>query len=150
MAAAVWTPDHVVIVIEENLSAPNLVPELEYLTSLQRQGATFTDFNGIDHPSQPNYLALFSGDPQGTGSDAKRNTDGSNPIVNGHTRVGTNDPLPNTPLDTPNLGAALIRAGRSFAGYSEDLPARGFTGVSCRQRHRLSVASTIPGSTGRR
>src|SRR5262245_9393761 len=29
--AAVWTPDHVVIVIEENLSAPNLVPELEYL-----------------------------------------------------------------------------------------------------------------------
>ena len=150
MAAAVWTPDHVVIVIEENLSAPNLVPELEYLTSLQRQGANFTDFHGIDHPSQPNYLALFSGDPQGTGSDAKRNTDGSNPIINGHTRVGTNDPLPNTPLDTPNLGAALIRAGRSFAGYSEDLPARGFTGVSCRQRHRLSVASTIPGSTGRR
>jgi len=26
--AAVWMPDHVVIVIEENLSAPNLAPEL--------------------------------------------------------------------------------------------------------------------------
>jgi len=129
-AAAVRAPDHVVIVIEENLSARNLVPELEYLTSLQRQGANFTDSHGIDHPSQPNYLALFSGDPQGTGSDAKRNADGSNPIVNGHTQVGTNDPPPNTPLDTPNLGAALIRAGRSFAGYSEDLPARGFAGVS--------------------
>ena len=129
-AAAVWVPDHVVIVIEENLSARNLVPELEYLTSLQRQGANFTDSHGIDHPSQPNYLALFSGDPQGTGSDAKRNPDGSNPIVNGHAQVGTDDPPPNTPLDAPNLGAALIRAGRSFAGYSEDLPARGFTGVS--------------------
>lgn len=128
--AAVWTPDHVVIVIEENLSARNLVPELTYLTSLQQRGANFTDSHGVDHPSQPNYLALFSGDPQGTGSDTKRNPDRSNPIVNGHTQVGTDDPLPNAPLDTPNLGAALIRAGRSFAGYSEDLPSRGFTGVS--------------------
>jgi acid phosphatase len=126
----VWTPDHVVIVVEENLSARNLVPELPYLSSLQNQGANFTDSHGIDHPSQPNYLALFSGDPQGTGSDAKRNPDGSNPIVKGHTQLGTNDPPPNTPFDTPNLGAALIRAGRSFAGYSEDLPARGFAEVS--------------------
>ena len=129
-AAVVWAPDHVVIVIEENLSARNLAPELTYLNSLLHQGANFTNSHGIDHPSQPNYLALFSVDPQGTGSDAKRNPDGSNPIVNGHTQVGTDDPPPNTPLDTPNLGAALIRAGRSFAGYSEDLPIRGFTGVS--------------------
>jgi phosphatidylinositol-3-phosphatase len=128
--AAVLTPDHVVIVIEENLPTRELAPELAYLNSLLHQGANFTNSHGIDHPSQPNYLALFSGDPQGTGSDAKRNPDGSNPIVNGHTQVGTNDPLLNTPLDAPNLGAALIRAGRSFAGYSEDLPARGFTGVS--------------------
>src|SRR5213079_2281747 len=68
--------------------------------------------------------------PLTIGSDAKRNPDGSNPIVKGHPQVGTNDPLLNTPLDAPNLGAALIRAGRSFAGYSEDLPIRGFTGVS--------------------
>jgi phosphatidylinositol-3-phosphatase len=129
-AAAVWAPDHVVIVIEANLSARNLAPELAYLNSLLHQGANFTNSHGIDHPSQPNYLALFSGDPQGTGSDAKRNPDGSNPIVNDHTQVGTDDLPPNTPLDTPNLGAALIRAGRSFAGYSEDLPIRGFTGVS--------------------
>ena len=87
--AAVWMPDHVVIVIEENLSARNLAPELAYLNSLLHQGANFTNSHGIDHPSQPNYLALFSGDPQGTGSDAKRNPDGSNPIVNGHTQVGT-------------------------------------------------------------
>jgi acid phosphatase len=30
----------------------------------------------------------------------------------------------------PNLGAELLAAGKSFAGYSEDLPSAGFTGVS--------------------
>ena len=129
-AAAVWTPDHVVIVIEENLSPRNLVPELTYLTGLMRDNANFTNSHAIDHPSQPNYLALFSGDAQGTGSEAKRNPDGSNPIVGGHTQVGTDDPPADTPLDTPNLGAALIRAGHSFAGYAEDLPYPGFTGIS--------------------
>src|SRR5204863_497743 len=88
--AAVLTPDHVVIVIEENLPTRELAPELAYLNSLLHQGANFTNSDGIDHPSQPNYLALFSGDPQVTGSDAKRNPDGSNPIVNGH----KSDPAP--------------------------------------------------------
>ncbi len=129
-AAAVWTPDHVVIVIEENLSSRNLVPQLTYLTSLMHDNANFTNSHGVDHPSQPNYLALFSGSTQGTGSEAKRNPDGSNPIVDGHTEVGTDAPLTNAPLDTPNLGAALIHAGLSFAGYSEDLPSPGFTGIS--------------------
>lgn len=129
-SAAEWVPDHVVIVIEENLSARHLTAELGYLTSLLREGANFTNAHGIDHPSQPNYLALFSGDTQGTGSEKKRNPDGSNPIVNGRTQVGSNDLVPNTPLTTPNLGAALIAAGRSFVGYSEDLPSVGFTGAS--------------------
>jgi hypothetical protein len=128
--AAVWTPDHVVIVIEENLSPHNLVPELTYLTGLMRDNANFTNSHAIDHPSQPNYLALYSGDAQGTGSQAKRNPDGSNPIVGGHTQIGTDDPPADTPLDRPNLGAALIRAGHSFAGYAEDLPYPGFTGIS--------------------
>ena len=79
--AAVWTPDHVVIVIEENLSSHNLVPQLTYLSGLLRENANFTNSHAVDHPSQPNYLALFSGDAHGTGSDAKRKPDGSNPIV---------------------------------------------------------------------
>ena len=107
-----------------------LVPQLTYLSGLLGENPNFTNSHAVDHPSQPNYLALFSGDAQGTGSDAKRNPDGSNPIVDGHTQVGTDDPLANTPLDTPNLGAGLIDAGRSFAGYSEDLPSPGFTGTS--------------------
>jgi phosphatidylinositol-3-phosphatase len=126
--AAAWTPDHIVIVIEENLSYRNLVPALTYLTRLMHENANFTNSHAVDHPSQPNYLALFSGSTQGTGS--KRNPDGSNPIVGGHTQVGTDAPVVGVPLTSPNLGASLIRAGRSFAGYSEDLPRQGFTGIA--------------------
>ena len=141
--AAAWTPDHIVIVIEENLSYRHLVPELTYLTRLRRDNADFTDSHAIDHPSQPNYLALFSGSTQGTGS--KRNPDGSNPLVGGHVQFGTDAPIAEVPLTTPNLGAALIHAGRSFAGYSEDLPQQGFTldafesppggGIDYRRKH---------------
>jgi hypothetical protein len=127
-AAAMWVPDHVVIVIEENLSYRHISAERTYLSELMRDHANFTNSHGVDHPSQPNYLALFSGGTQGTGSEAKRNPDGSNPIIGGHTQVGSNETIKDTPLSTPNLGAALIRAGRSFAGYSEDLPHPGFTG----------------------
>jgi hypothetical protein len=34
-------PNPITIVIEENLSARNLMPQLKYLTSLQEQGAKF-------------------------------------------------------------------------------------------------------------
>jgi len=126
--AATWTPDHIVIVVEENLSYRNLVPELTYLSQLRHDNASFSDSHAVDHPSQPNYLALFSGSTQGTGS--KRNLDGSNPIVGGHTQVGTDAPVGGAPLTGPNLAASLIRAGRSFAGYAEDLPQQGFTGIA--------------------
>jgi acid phosphatase len=64
--------------------------------------------HGVAHPSQPNYLALFSGSTQGVGSDK------------------CFDPLP----DRANLGSQLIAAGKSFAGYSEDLPDVGYTGCT--------------------
>jgi hypothetical protein len=64
----------------------------------------------IEHPSQPNYLDLFSGANQGTtGTDA----------IPSH---------PAPPFTTPNLGAELRTAGFSFAGYSETLPSVGFNG----------------------
>src|SRR5205085_3164154 len=35
-----------------------------------------------------------------------------------------------TPFTTANLGAELLNAGFSFAGYSEDLPYTGYTGAT--------------------
>jgi hypothetical protein len=97
-------PDHIVMVIEENHSYSQIIdsPDAPYINSLAAQGAVFTQSFGVTYPSQPNYLALFSGSTQGT-------TDNSCPHI----------------FTTPNLGHALLSAGLTFAGYSEDLPSVG-------------------------
>jgi hypothetical protein len=100
------TPDHVVIVVYENKDAEQVVgsPNAPYLTSLSTSGADFTAAHAETHPSQPNYLALFSGSTQGV-------TDDSCPLV----------------LHGDNLASQLLAAGKTFVGYSEDLPQAGAT-----------------------
>jgi acid phosphatase len=100
-------PDHVVVAIFENEDAADIVGsgEAPYLTSLAESGAAFTDAHAETHPSQPNYLALFSGSTHG---------------------VEDNDcPLK---LTGDNLASQLLAEGLSFVGYSEGLPRAGYTG----------------------
>jgi hypothetical protein len=120
MAAGLPRPDHVVVVVEENHSygqilgpaslpvpvMPNLMSTDPFIRSLAWHGASFRNARAETHPSQPNYLALFSGSTQGV----------------------TSDGTPPEPFTTANLGGALIAAGLSFAGYSESMPYAGFTG----------------------
>jgi phosphatidylinositol-3-phosphatase len=98
-------PDHVVIVVLENKDEQDVAREAPYLTALAGSGASLTDMHAETHPSQPNYLALFSGGTQGVHDD-------------------------NCPLmfDVPSLAGELVAAGYSFAGYAEDLPGAGYTG----------------------
>jgi phospholipase C len=102
--ASLPAPDHVIIVMEENHSYTDIIgsSDAPYINSLAQAGALFTDSHGIEHPSQPNYLDLFSGSNQGV----------------------TNDQCPQS-FDVANEGSELIEAGFSFAGYSEDLPKKG-------------------------
>jgi hypothetical protein len=100
-------PDHVVVVVEENHANSEVIGKVPYLTQLANSGADFTQSYAVTHPSQPNYLALFSGSTQGV--------------------VG--DSCPHT-YAADNLGAQLRTAGDTFAGYSESLPSPGFTGCT--------------------
>ena len=70
-----------------------------------RLPVALTQSYAVSHPSEPNYLALFSGSTQGLSDDSCP-----------HDYTG------------PNLAGALLARGLSFTGYSEDLPAPGFTG----------------------
>jgi acid phosphatase len=106
---SVPTPDHVVIVIEENHGYSQIIgsanaPYINYLASF---GALFTQSFALSHPSQPNYLQLFSGSNQGV----------------------TSDSCPHT-FNGANLGAALETVGWTFGGFSETMPSVGFTGCS--------------------
>jgi acid phosphatase len=105
------TPDHVVIAIMENHTYGQIIgsPNAPYINNLASQGALLTNSFAVTHPSQPNYIALYSGSQQG---------------------LTNNDTPTNLPFVTPNLGAQLMQAGRTFAGFSEDLPSVGFTGDS--------------------
>jgi acid phosphatase len=104
-AAQPARPDHVVIVVLENKDEQDVVREAPYLTALARSGASLTDMHAETHPSQPNYLALFSGDTQGVDDDR----------------------CPLT-FDATSLAGELVAAGYTFAGYAEDLPRAGYTG----------------------
>jgi len=108
--------DHIVIVVEENKDYDDIIgnPAAPYINGvLKREGADLTRFFAEEHYSEGNYFWLFSGDDHGIGF-----TD----------RVPSAENHPGYPFRAPNLGAALIRSGRSFKGYSEDLPAIGFAG----------------------
>jgi acid phosphatase len=104
-AEALPQPDHVVIVMEENHGYAQIMDKrysASYIHSLVKRGALFTQSYGITHPSQPNYLALFSGSVQGV--------------------AGNTCPYS---FDTDNLASSLLDAGFSFSSFSESLPATG-------------------------
>ena len=72
--------DHIVVVIMENHSFAQIyqAPTAPYLQRLLRTGAIFDNSHGVAHPSQPNYLALFSGSTHEVRDDGVHYVDGSN------------------------------------------------------------------------
>lgn len=111
----VQPPDHIVIVVFENHSFNKIISVNEpkggrphyknFIDSIAHgpHAVIFTNSHGNFHPSQPNYLCLFSGSNQGVTDDTK----------------------PCLPFETPNLGNALISGGYTYASYCEGLPQTG-------------------------
>jgi hypothetical protein len=60
--AAVSRPNHIVVVVFENKHRSSVTRSGQalYLNKLAANGANMTHSYGVTHPSQPNYLALFS------------------------------------------------------------------------------------------
>src|SRR5579883_3225730 len=71
--AQIASPDHIMICIMENHSYSEIVgsSSAPYINSLitGSNAAVFTQSFAIEHPSQPNYLDLFSGSNQGVTDD---------------------------------------------------------------------------------
>ena len=129
-AAAVPTPAHVVIVVEENRSQTNIIgnKSAPFINQLAANGAMMTQSFAEVHPSEPNYYALFAGSTLGV----KENVC---PVNGGN---------------TPNLGSELLTAGYTFVGFAESLPAVGSPACSAGKYARKHVPwasfTNIPGS----
>lgn len=134
-------PDHVVVVIFENHGFSQIIgsPDAPYINALANDSASalFTDSYAIAHPSQPNYIDLYSGCNQGVLLDF---------LPSGY------------PWTTPNLGRQLLDSGFTWASYSEDLPSVGSdieTNLAYVRRHNPAAnwigtgTNQIPASTNR-
>jgi len=71
-----------------------------YFTSFAAANVNLTNFYGVSHPTQPNYLDAFSGSNQGV----------------------TNDNYVTFPASTNNLAKQLAAAGKSWRVYAQDYP----------------------------
>ena len=93
--------DHIVVVWEENHGFQQIVGSRDapYFNALISSGVLLTRSFAITHPSEPNYLALFSGSTHGV----------------------TNDACPLSFVG-PDLASVLTAKGKSFGGYAEGLP----------------------------
>jgi phosphatidylinositol-3-phosphatase len=114
-------PAHTIIVVMENESYGEIVgsKSVPFINSLAKRGALFTNSHAITHPSQPNYVALFSGSTHGV----------------------VNDRCPYT-FDAPNLASELLAAHETFTGYAGSLPGVGST--LCVNTNGLYERSHVP------
>ncbi len=107
-AAAEPHGSQVTVIVMENKEYDRVVgnPQARYFNdTLVPQGVLLRNSHAIGHPSEPNYLALFSGSTQ---------------RIHG-------DPCP-AYFAVANVASELIAAGKTFAGYSESMPRNGYKG----------------------
>ncbi|MFG2309643.1 alkaline phosphatase family protein [Streptomyces sp. NPDC048566] len=133
-AAAVPTPDHVVVVVFENHAYNQVIgsSSAPYLNTLRTGGANLAQSYAETHPSQPNYFALFSGSTQGITDDSCYTPGFSS---------------------APNLASELIAAGKTWGSYNETLPGQGSTtcgsGRYARKHNPWFGFSNVPTSSAR-
>lgn len=104
--AAVSGFAHVYVIVLENASYASVVgnSEAPYLNGLISQYGLSTNYFGVAHPSQPNYLAMFSGSTQGVTDDSPHN------------------------LVAANLADQLEAKAKTWRIFAQDYPGNCYTG----------------------
>ena len=105
-AANVPALDHVLVIVMENKNYDQ-VRTAPYIAQLLTRGASFSNYRAIMHPSQPNYVALWSGSTQNV--------------------MNNQCPASGTPWMAENLGHLCEAKGLEWRSYAEELPAAGAT-----------------------
>jgi hypothetical protein len=93
----------VLVIVLENTDYDRAAAQ-PFMTKLAARGATLTAYNGVTHPSQPNYIAMIAGDTLGVKDDKPVNLPGR------------------------HLGDLLAAKGLSWGAYAEGYPGGCFLG----------------------
>jgi len=99
---------HVYVIVLENHSLSQALAAMPYLKQLGADGASATNYRGVTHPSQPNYIALFGGDTYGITNNSRHD------------------------LAAPNLADQLEKGGHSWAVSAENYPGGCFKGATAK------------------
>ncbi|MDP9482866.1 MAG: alkaline phosphatase family protein [Chloroflexota bacterium] len=107
-AAVVPQFSHVYTIVLENRSSTSVFDSAQapYLNQLAARYGVADAYQAVAHPSQPNYLALFSGSTQGV-TDNQRHD-----------------------IDALTIADQLEAAGRSWRVFAENVPTGCFTGLT--------------------
>ena len=98
---------HVVVVWMENEEASSITAgSMPYLFGLSQTYGRATQVYGVTHPSEPNYLAFWSGSTQGVTDDA------------------------NHDINAASLSSQLTAAGKQWRVYAQNVPGNCFTGAT--------------------
>jgi phospholipase C len=95
----------VLIVVLENANYESAVSQ-PFMKDFAARGALLTNYHGIGHPSQPNYVALAAGTRAGVNGDG------------------------NVTLDLKNIADLLEAKGKTWKAYAEGYPGSCFLGSS--------------------
>lgn len=95
--------NHIIMIVLENASYDEAMSN-PYLRSLAQQGALFSNFTAVSHPSYPNYLAMVGGSTFNRTSDSQ------------------------TTLHAASIADLLEARGLTWKGYAEDYPGNCFLG----------------------
>jgi acid phosphatase len=100
--------DHVYWIVFENEEASSIVgsSDAPYFNQLISQGGLATNFTAETHPSQPNYIAMFSGSTQGVTDDSVHDLSGQ------------------------NVADQIEAAGKTWMTFAENYPGGCYTGAS--------------------
>jgi hypothetical protein len=138
--------DHVFVIVLENHNINQIIgnPQAPHITALSQKYNLATNYNGVWHPSLPNYAAMITGDWIGTDVIGNSIPSGQ---PGGHTyppnsvvgisdddspSVATDYPVPPAlasfhrwTINLPSLAGQLVNAGKDWRAYLQNIPEAG-------------------------
>lgn len=136
--------DHVFVIVLENhnsftsFGSNGIIgnPQAPNITALWNKYNIATNYNGVWHPSLPNYVAMITGDWTGTDVVAKGHTypagsavgisdDDSPSVATDYPSPPANVSIHRWSINLPSLAGQLVAAGKDWRAYLQNIPDSG-------------------------